>query len=108
MRFVNVFSVFFAVVVCLLVPQHRAIASDGAGFIEWALEQGAGLDRTWSSITTDATPGAATGNSTAPARRTRSTVTNWNTSSGSAAEWSPHSVEKSWVHSKAHPAVYRN
>ena len=109
MRLVNVFSVFLAVAVCLLVPQRQALASDGDSFIAWALEQGEGLDRTWSRITTDATPGAATGNSTAaagrnttaPARWARPAVTNWNVSSGSTKAWSPHSEDKSWVHSKS-------
>lgn len=115
MRFVNVFSVFLAAVVCLVIPQHGAIAFEGSDFIAWALEQGEGLDRTWGRITTGAAPGAATGSSTAPVggsgtvpaawnRSTssdwnRTTTANWNTPGGSPSEWSPFNGEASWIHS---------
>jgi hypothetical protein len=57
MRFVNVFSVSIAAVVLLLTPLQGTSASEVSGFVEWALEQGAGLDHTWSRITAGATPG---------------------------------------------------
>ena len=115
MRFINVFSVFVAAVVFLLIPRQGAIASNGSDFVEWALEQGKGLDRNWGRITAGSMPGAARGNSTSATGRSssasavwiRSTVENWNrsntanwrTSSGQSSEWSPCNEEGNWIHS---------
>lgn len=114
MRFMNVFSVFVAAVVFLPLSGGDAIASGGTDFVEWALEQGDGLDRTWDRITTDATPGAGSGSSTTArgGRRstrtawTRSTTTNWSRSNaatrgstgGISSEWSPVNENRQWIH----------
>lgn len=115
MRFMNVFSVFVVAVVFLLVPHRGAIASAGSDFIEWALEQGEGLDRTWDRIATDATPGAARGNSTSATGRSssasagwvrsttehwsKSNAADWQTSSGPSSDWSLFNDKGNWIHS---------
>ena len=106
MRLVNVFPVFLAAVACLLIPLHGAIASEGAAFVAWALEQGEGLDRAWDRITAGATPAAAGGSNTAaparsyavPAGLDRSTAANWNAPGGSSTEWSPFNGKARWIH----------
>ena len=106
MHFVNVLLVFLMAVVLLALPQHEAIAS-GDSFVQWALEQGKGLDSTWSRMTAGATKESTVGSSTASTARIAAPRVVWrksnssgtNMSSGQSSTWSPFNNGENWVHS---------
>ncbi len=108
MRFLNVSSVFLAAVVLLMVPLHAA-ASESDDFVQWALKQGKGLDKTWSRITADKTAEAMRGSSTigtdqgktAARGWTPSTASGWNASGGMSSEWSPLADVRNWTHTNS-------
>lgn len=105
MRFLNVSSVFLVAVVFFLVPL-RAAASESDDFVQWALKQGKGLDKTWSRITAGKTAGGMHGSSTIGTGQsarswTRSTASGWSASGGSSSEWSPVTDAGNWTHTNS-------
>lgn len=105
MRFLIVSSAFLMTVVFLLIPL-RAASSEGDDFVQWALTQGKGLDKTWSRITAGKTAGTMHGSSTIGTGQsarswTRSTASEWSTSSGSSSEWSPVTDAVNWIHTNS-------
>jgi hypothetical protein len=64
MRFVCAISVLLPIVVSMLIPSHGANASERSDFVEWALEQGKGLDNAWNRITAGASHGTLKGSGT--------------------------------------------
>ncbi len=105
MRFLNVSSVFLAAAALFLVPLHSA-ASESDDFVQWALKQGKGLDKTWSRITAGKTAEAMRGSSTIGTDQgarswTRSTASGWSASGGMSSEWSPMADVGNWTHTNS-------